>query len=115
MACTRCAGKGTWLHGYRGDGIKAAKALQHKTVPGLDASRSAAAMTPLTGDLSPAKTPEIHVMDSVLSLDGTTGQEGALLDTPNGRQSANKERYLKKGLGTLSWLQKSTSAVSLNS
>ena len=103
------------MHGYRGDGIKAAKSLQHRPVPGVEGSQSAAGMGSLTDELSGAKTPDINVMDSVLSLECTTGPEGTLLDTVPGRQSASRDMYLKKGLGTLSWLQKSTSAVSSSS
>lgn len=105
-------GKAMWLHGYRGEGIKAAKAQQHRPVPGHDGSRTADTTTQGSPEVSQAGLPDINVMDSVLSLDGVPARARSQNspETMPGKPSV-KERYLKKGLGTLSWLQKANMAV----
>lgn len=108
--CVTCwhSERGAWLNSYRGDGIKAAKSLQHRPVAGHEAGHTAEGLGPVSTEASGSQVPGISVMDSVLSLDGTEGKalnRGAAEAMQ--RMPFAKDVYLKKGLGTLSWLQKS--------
>ena len=102
-----------WLHGYRGEGIKAAKAQQHRPIQGHDSSRTVDAIGEGSPEASQIGLPDINVMDSVLSLDGVPARARSqnLPQTMPGKPFV-KEMYLKKGLGTLSWVQKANAAVS---
>ena len=107
-----CAGKSIWIHGYRGDGIKAAKSLQHRPVPGQEPIQNADSSEQSSPEVSHTGLPDINVMDSVLSLDGTQGRaHSRAVQEAAANSSSVKELYLKKGLGTLSWVQRAHAAT----
>ncbi len=98
------------MHGNRRDSIKAAKSLQHPATQAPEVVQLSDSVINIPSQApSSATHAGIDVVDSVLSLEGSSAAERVWGRRVSGKHMANTgaELFLKKGLGILSSQHKS--------